>query len=240
MTGFRQLTWAAAAALLAGPLGVMALPAQQPGEAAIIQGVDAAAKARIDSIAAYTATEHYAVYRNSDENHPLAEMTVKTEYRKDSGKTYTPIAQSGSSIVQNTVLSSILDNEKRLNLPGNREGAWVTSANYEMKVKPEGNGVVDGRNCLALTLTPRRNSPYLFSGTIWVDAGDFSIVRLEGTAAKSPSFLSGPAQVARQYAEVSGFAMAIHARAVSSSFLFGQVIVKIDYRDYHVQLRPAS
>ena len=60
--------------------------AQQPDEAAVIRSVDAAVHARIDALAGYTVTEHYSVYRNHDEKHPAAEMTVRTVYRKESGK----------------------------------------------------------------------------------------------------------------------------------------------------------
>jgi hypothetical protein len=51
--------------------------------ASVIQLVDAAVKARIDHIAAYSVTEHYAVYRGKDETHPAAEMTVRTEYKAE-------------------------------------------------------------------------------------------------------------------------------------------------------------
>jgi len=37
---------------------------------------------------------------------------------------------------------------------------------------------------------------------------------------------------------LNGYAMATHARAVANSFLFGQTIVTIDYRDYQIQIRP--
>jgi hypothetical protein len=52
--------------------------------------------------------------------------------------------------------------------------------------------------------------------------------------------LTGPTQVIRQYANVSGFSQAIHARAVSNSSMFGQTIVKIDYQNYQVQLGPPA
>jgi hypothetical protein len=234
------LAQAVAASAFLGGLGSIMLASQQLDPPIVIQGVDAAVKARTDAITGYTATEHYAVYRGSDVTHPVAEMTVKANYNKDSGKSYTPISQSGSEIIRSTLLSSILDNEKRLSQPGNREGAWITSANYEMKMKSDGIQIVDGRNCLVLLLTPRRSSPFLFSGTLWVDAKDFSIVQLEGTASKSASILAGPAQVARQYADLNGLPMATHARAVSNSFLFGQVTVKIDYKDYQVELLSAK
>jgi hypothetical protein len=135
-------------------------------------------------------------------------------------------------------LDTILDNEKRLNQPGVREGAWFTSANYEMRVKPGGIQLMDGRNCLVLALTPRRKTPYLIEGILWVDAKDGSIVQVQGTASKNSSLFAGPTQVVRQYANVGGFSQATHVRAVSNSFMFGETILRIDYLGYQVQLRP--
>jgi outer membrane lipoprotein-sorting protein len=225
--------------LFALPATIVA-QAQQLDTAAVVQQVDAAVKARAESVAGYTVTEHYAVYRNKDEVHPVAEMTVKTTYKKNTGKSYIIASQSGSQIIRSLVLGSILDNEKRLNQPGIREGAWFTSANYEMKLKPGGTLPLNGRDCNVLTLTPRRKTPYLIEGTLWVDSTNGSIVQVQGTAAKSSSLLTGPTQVIRQYANVSGFSQAIHARAVSNSSMFGQTIVKIDYQNYQVQLGPPA
>jgi outer membrane lipoprotein-sorting protein len=218
--------------------GTIMTPAQQLDTAGVIQQVDAAVKARVESIESYTVTEHYAVYRNKDEAHPVAEMTVNTSYNKDTGKSYTIVAETGSSIIRSLILGAILDNEKRLNQPGIREGAWFTSANYEMKLKPGGIQPLNGRECLILALVPRRKAPYLIEGTLWVDSKDGSIVQVQGTASKSSSLLTGPTQVIRQYANVFGFSQAIHARAVSNSFMFGETIVTIEYQNYQVQLRP--
>jgi hypothetical protein len=218
--------------------GTLLARAQQPDAAAVIQQVDAAVKARIENMAGYTVTEHYAVYRNKDEIHSAAEMTVLTTYRKDTGKSYTIVSQTGSEIIRSLVLGAILDNEKRLNLPGVREGAWVTSANYEMKLKPGGIQLLDGRSCLVLALTPRRKTLYLIEGTLWVDAKDGSIVQVQGTASRSSSLFTGPTQMIRQYASVGGYSQATHLKAVSNSFMFGETIVKIDYKDYQVQLLP--
>jgi hypothetical protein len=44
----------------------------------------------------------------------------------------------------------------------------------------------------------------------------------------------------RQYANIGGYPEATHLRAESSSFMFGETIVKVDYHDYHVELRPAG
>src|SRR5271169_1349305 len=95
--------------------------ASQPDTTALIQRVDRAVMARVDGIESYTVTEHYAVFRNLDEAHPVAEMTVKTEYKRESGKSYTILSQTGSQVMRKFVLGSILDNEKQINQPGVRE-----------------------------------------------------------------------------------------------------------------------
>jgi hypothetical protein len=163
-------------------------------------------------------------------------MVVKTTYQKDVGKNYTITSESGSEILRK-VLESVLDNERHMTRPANRVTAVITPANYEMAVK--GMETVDGRNCVALSLKPRRVSQYLLNGTVWVDAQDGSIVQLQGVTAKSPSVFTGASQVFRQYATIEGFPMATHARAVSTSWLAGETIIKIDYTDYQVQLRAA-
>ena len=234
----RTLTASMPLAILFFGLG-SALPAQQLDPAVVIRGVDTAVHNRLEQIATYTVTEHYAVFKGSDEVHPIAEMTVKTLYRRETGKSYTIQAQSGSEIVRKLVLGTLLDHEKEINQPGTREGSWFTSANYTMQLKPEADRQIDGRTCLAIAATPKRKTPYLIDGTIWVDAQDFGVVQIQGTGSKSASVLSGPTKVMRQYTNINGFAMATHARAVSNS-LFGQVIVKIDYSDYQIELGPAK
>jgi hypothetical protein len=210
---------------------------QQLDETAIIHGVDAAVKARLDGIASYTVTEHYAVYRNNDETHPAADMTVKTTYEKETGKSYAILSESGSEMIRKFVLQSILDNEKRLNEPGTREGSWITSTNYQMKLKPGGIQHLDGRDCYVLSIDPKQKASNLIVGSIWVDAKDQSLVQLQGTASKSISVFTGPTQVMRQYENVNGFAEATHARAESESTLFGKTVVTIDYQGYEIKLR---
>lgn len=202
----------------------------------VIRGIDASVKNRIDRLAGYTVTEHYAVFRGKDEIHRAAEMLVKTTYRKQTGKTYDIVSQSGSSIWRNEVLGTLLDNEKRMSQPGNVETALINSSNYEMKLDGNARERLNGRDCLILDITPRRTSQYLFNGKLWVDAEDFAIVQLKGTATKSAFFLASAAEVTRQYDEIRELPMATHAEAVSGSALLGQTVVKIDYSNYQLDL----
>lgn len=226
--------------LFFAPLSIAVAQPQQPDESSVIRGIDAATKARFEAVLGFTVTEHYVVFRGNDETQPAAEMTVKTTYSKDTGKSYTILSESGSDVVRHFVLNTLLENEKRINAPGNREAAWFTSANYEMKLQPGGIQHVEGRDCLAVSINPHEKAPNLIQGTMWVDAEDFTTVKVAGTATKSASMLTGPAEVERTYAKVNGISEAIHAHAVSNSTLLGRTVVTIDYSDYQIELRPAK
>jgi len=214
------------------------IAAQPPNLEAIIRGVDASVKNRIDRIADYTVTEHYMVFREKD-GKPVAEMLVQTSYRKGSGKSYSILSQSGSSLWRDEVLGTLLENEKKMSLPGNVETALINGSNYEMKLDADPFASLDGHDCLVLDITPRRSSQYLFKGKLWVDSHDFAIVQLQGTASKSAFFLAKAADVSRQYAEIEGLPMAMHAEAVSRSALLGETMVKVDYANYRLDLNPS-
>jgi hypothetical protein len=214
--------------------------AQQLDPATVIRRVDAAVFARVNSIAGYTVTEHYSVYRGNDETHPVSEMTVKTTYRKEAGKSYAVLSEGGSAVIRRLGLDPILEREREINLPGNVEHSWITSANYEMTLKTPTPQRLEGRDCLVLAINPRRKAPNLIVGSIWVDANDYTIVRLEGVGSKSPTLFAGVTHMMRQYANVNGFAMATHARAESSTFLYGRTVVTIDYSNYDIQVRPSK
>jgi hypothetical protein len=225
------------AVLLLIASGVAAATAQAPDQAAVIRQVDTAVAARVDNILEYTAVEHYTGDRRGDATQPVAEMTVRDTYKKGVGKEYTVLSQSGSGIILHFGLKPLIDNEKTINLPGNWEKSWFTSANYEMKLKSGGMQKLNGRDCYILAITPKGEAPNLIVGTLWADAKDGSLVQIEGVSSKSPSAFAGATRVMRQYTNVDGFAMALHARAESNSVLFGQTVITIDYSNYQLQLR---
>jgi len=221
-------------------LAVAAAPAQEPDAAAVIRLIDAAVQARYEHVLGFTDIEHYAVYRGSDEAHPVAEMTVKDTYKKGEGKTYTVLSQSGSGIVMRFGLKPLLDNEESINKPGNVERSWFTSANYAMKLKPGGRQRLNGSDCFVLDVTARRKAPNMIDGTLWVDAETGAIAQLDGIASRRPSPFAGTTHLMRRYMQLEGFPMATHARAESNSFLFGRLVVTIDYSDYKLQLKAGK
>jgi hypothetical protein len=106
-----------------------------------------------------------------------------------------------------------------------------------MTLKPGGVQKLNGRDCYVLAITPKAAAPNLIIGTLWADAKDGSLVQVDGVASKSPSAFTGTTHAMRQYTNINGFAMAMHARAESTSMLFGQTVIVIDYSNYQLQLR---
>ncbi len=214
--------------------------AQERDPAQVIRQVDGAVAARVNNVLGFTDIERYSVYRGNDESHPVAEMTVRDTYKKGVGKSYAVLSESGSSLALRIGLKPLLRNEANINLPGNVERSWFDSANFDMKLKSAGVQELNGRACLALTVTPKEKAPNMIEGTLWVDARDGTIVQIEGVASKSPSIFAGTTRMMRQYVNIDGFPMATHARAESNSALFGRTVVTIDYIDYKLEIKAGK
>lgn len=214
------------------------LPPDRPSDQEIIHRIDAAVYQRFNAVTGYTVREQYSLFRNGDSS-PAAQETIETQYNRSTGKQYTAIAQSGSSLMRSAVIDHVLASEKEINLPANREAALLTSRNYDLRPEP-GTIEKNGRQCIVVDLNPRRKSPHLFTGKAFVDASDFTVVHIEGAPSQSPSFMAGETKVARDYIKIDGFSMATHAEARSHSFLFGDTLLTIDYSGYKVDLAPAT
>jgi outer membrane lipoprotein-sorting protein len=217
-------------------LTIPAMAENRLSDAEIIQRIDAAVRAREDAVAGYTVTEHYALYRNNGAQ-SVADLTVTEKFQRGTGKTYTTISQSGSAFLRGAVLERVINGEKEMSQAAIRDSVLVTSANYEMHPNPD-TVQVNGRPCIVVDLKPRRKSPHLFNGKAWVDAKDFTVVRLEGTSAQNVSIFTGETAIARDYSIIDGQPMAVHAEARSHSFLMGDFVLKIDSTGYQIQLQP--
>jgi hypothetical protein len=227
------------AAIACASIATAAIPAQ-PSSTAIVRGIDAEVASRVENVLGFTDVEHYAVYRGDDETHPAAQMTVRDTYKKGVGKTYSILSVSGSSIVIRLGLRPLIEDETNVNRLESVAKSWFASANYEMRLKPGGVVEMNGRKCYALEITPRYRAPNMIDGTIWVDAKNYSLVKVQGIASKKPSTFAGTTRMMRQYANIDGYPMATHARAETDSLLFGHFVVVIDYSDYKLQIKTGK
>jgi hypothetical protein len=83
-----------------------------------------------------------------------------------------------------------------------------------------------------LSVTPKTANKYLIDGKIWVDASDYSIVRIEGQPAKNPSFWVRSVHFVHTYQKVDQFWFASSTHTTSEIRIFGESELTIDNSDY--------
>jgi hypothetical protein len=200
----------------------------------VISAIDKAQECRERNLAGYVAMEHYTV-RNSHFGE-AAELMANVRYEKGIGKRYQVLWRKGPGFLQGRVINRILNEDATLSGPSERPHTLFTSANYSMKV--EGTQMLDGKLCYIVDIHPRAHNFSLIEGTAWVDSRGFSLLRIEGRPAASPSFWTGRPFIEREYTVSDGFSFPRHSRATSKGFFAGKSQLDIDYSKYEISRYP--
>jgi hypothetical protein len=200
----------------------------------VIARVNEAQERREQRVAGYTAVEHYTV-RNSHFQE-TAELAAKVLYQRGSGKRYQVLWRRGPRFLQERVINRILKEDARLSRSAERSHTLLTSANYTMTV--QGTQLWQGKQCYIIAIRPRMHQFSLIEGKAWVDKETYSVLRIEGRPAASPSFWTGRPIVERAYAVLDGISFPKHSRAKSSGFFTGKSELDIDYSQYLITIEP--
>ncbi len=158
-----------------------------------------------------------------------ATVAVRMTYRQSEGARFTVLARSGSEKLE-SVVDKIIASEADASRPPENARYQITPANYHADLL--GEEVMSGKRCYVLELQPRFKSKYLLRGKAWVEAQSYQLVRVEGHAAASISFLLGRPFITQEFAEVAGYWLPARTHAVSSTALLGTSELEIVYRDY--------
>jgi hypothetical protein len=176
----------------------------------------------------YTSVRQYVL--ENTKHHKEAYMIVRMTQCKDGSKEFKILTSSGWSGARKHVFPKLLEAEAEASRPGNPEDSRVTPQNYSFSVLRTEE--VEGRKAYVISVTPKKERQYLVRGTIWVDAEDFAIVRMEGQPAKNPSFWIKNVQFAHKYEKHGSFWLAASDYSVSDARIFGPTKLRIDYFDY--------
>jgi len=174
----------------------------------------------------YTATRHYLAVNK----HRRAEMLVWVASASDGVKQFTILSEDGSHSIRKHVFFKMLNEEAAASRRGTRESTRITPANYDFQVI--GQDAVDGRPAYVLRVTPKAENKYLIDGKIWVDATDYSIVRIEGRPARNPSFWTRSVHFVHTYQKVGPFWLAASTESVSEIRIFGTAELTIENSGY--------
>jgi hypothetical protein len=130
----------------------------------------------------YTGLRRYLAVNN--DRH--AEMLVRVDCSSDGIKHFTILSEKGSSSIRKHVFYKMLSEESQASRGDTRDSSRITPANYTFEVV--GRETLDNGPAYVMAIVPRTENRYLINGKIWVDANDYSIVRIEGQPARNPSF----------------------------------------------------
>src|SRR5579871_673261 len=132
----------------------------------------------------YTGTRTYVL--ENEAHNKRAEMTVRITCQPDGTKQFEVLSSTGWGGARKHVFPRLLDAEASASGPRSADDSRVTAENYSFRML--GTEEIDGRTAYAIEVTPKLPKKYLMRGTIWVDASDYAIVRMQGSPAKNPSF----------------------------------------------------
>jgi hypothetical protein len=185
---------------------------------------------RRSELQGYTSVRRYVL--ENVKHHKQAEMLVRMVYRKDGFKEFEVISSSGWGGARKHVFPRLLEAETEASRPGGREDSRITPQNYSFTMLRAEE--VAGRKAYVIEVIPKEQKKYLMRGTIWLDAEDFAIVRIEGEPATNPSFWIKRVQFEHKYEKDGPFWLAKSDTSISDVRIFGSTELRIDYFDYIV------
>ena len=185
---------------------------------------------RSKALESYTGRRTYRLDYHGFPADLQSQMIVKVVYRAPSTKEFTIVSESGSKLLLNRVLHKLLESEEEALNGKNRQEAALNELNYDFSLirferTPQ-------RSCYVLAVRPKINNKFLYRGTIWVDATDFAVRRIEAQPAKNPSFWTKRSQILQTYVKAGHFWMPSSNHTTTAVRFGGKAVLNIDYDDY--------
>jgi hypothetical protein len=210
---------------IAAPSTVTAAP---PAIDEIVQHLADAEKKRAGDLRGYTEERTYSVsYRGFPAN-MNATIVVAVTYTAPASKQFQVISQTGSKMLADRVLKKLLEAEQESTADPRQTAP--TTANYNFSLV--GQQLLDGRPCYLLRVEPKSNSRLLYRGTIWIDAGDFAVAKIEGEPARNPSFWIRGTKIHHVNAKAGEFWLPEHNESDTDVRFGGRATLTIDYGAY--------
>ena len=183
---------------------------------------------RQSAMVGYTAIRRYCATNN--QRH--AEMVVQVFADENGAKHFTVVSEEGSGAIRKHVFHKMLSEESEASKHGSRESSRLIPANYEFILNGKEN--LETGPAYAFDVTPKSANKYLIVGKIWVDANDYSIVRVEGQPARSPSFWIRSVHFTHTYQKVGPLWLASSTHSVSDIKIFGNSELTIENSNYNL------
>ncbi len=192
---------------------------------------------RARALGAYQGTRTYHLEYRGFPSSRNADMIVEVKYRSPGTKDFSVRSEHGSKFIIDRVFKRMLQTEEEALSQENQKRVALNQENYRfallgLESMPTGPSYI-------LSVEPRTENKLLYRGRIWVDAGDFAVVRIEASPAKNPSFWTKDTKIEQVYGKVGNFWLPVFNRSSSEVRLGGHASFTIDYWDYQITAATA-
>lgn len=186
---------------------------------------------RAQNLLSFESKRHYNLEYSGFPSPYGAEMNVKVVYRAPGTKKFTIVSESGSKLLLNHVLHRLVESEQESSSDDmNRNAVALTSDNYRFSLR--GCDTSGGRDLYVMDVQPLRDNKFLYRGTIWVDAQDFAVVRIDVEPARNPSIWTKHSRIQHQYRKIGDFYVPAFNETVTETRLGGHAVLTIRYESY--------
>ena len=160
-------------------------------------------------------------------------MYVQTVFRRPDQVQSTVTSHEGSNFIRARVFEKILEAENETHARKDKQQVDITPANYAFTLVAAEH--CNGRSCYHMRISPRRRDKYSLDGEVWIDAEDYSIVRIRGVPARRPSIWTLKTEIDRRYKKVEGIWLPERLDSSSNIRIVGHSVLSIEYTYDSVQ-----
>ncbi|MGA7522780.1 MAG: outer membrane lipoprotein-sorting protein [Acidobacteriaceae bacterium] len=196
----------------------------------IVERLTDANKKRTDDLKGYTEERRYSVTYHGFPASLTATMVVKATYEAPETKRFQIVSLTGSKLLADHVLKRLLTTEEAA-ARDPRETA-LDPANYSFTLL--GEETVDGQPCYKLSVAPKGDGKLLYRGTIWVDADDYAVTKIDASPAQNPSFWIRSTEIHHVYTRTGSFWLPEHNESETKVRFGGSAVLTIDYGAYQI------
>ena len=187
---------------------------------------------RVQALHAYQGARTYRIEYKGFPGDRSAEMGVEVKCLSPGKREFVIQSTSGSKLIIDRVLKKLLEAEEEQLDPEIQRRSALNEDNYRFTLIGFENTPAGSR--YMLSVEPRRKDKFLYRGRIWVDAGDFAVVRVEAEPAKNPSLWIKKADIVQVYAKVNDFWLPAYNHSATAVRLGGHADLTIEYKAYQI------
>ena len=151
---------------------------------------------------------------------------------------YSSVHFEGDRFVKSNVILKLLQSEVDHVRKGDDGATSISEQNYKFTYK--GLEPIHDHQAYVFHLKPRHKVTGLFKGRIFLDASTGSILRMEGTIVKSPSFFVRDISFVQDFEDVQGFTLPSELHTWARARIVGHTVVNVIHRSYKLRFTSES